>query len=105
MKLPNCDMSRWHVPVIRVQVIEDHDPTRVVIRVLGSILDVETRNEGEVVHQEVLPKCVLDDPGLLRLHIQVAVKTLVAHEVDECLYVDGVRLCKDPHPELKRYAG
>lgn len=34
--------------------------------------------------------------------IKSEIMSALEHEVDECLYVDGVRVCADPHPELMK---
>ena len=55
-----------------------------------------TRTKASIeVHPELLND---QDPEAFCMTVEHFVKQAVAHEVDECLFVDGSRV-QDPHPE------
>lgn len=97
MKLPKVDLSRWDVRGLEVLI--DHmvgDEVRVRVVLRG--MDVSAREREAVVvgmnHYSF--KVFMAHP---ERHIREALERAVMHELDECLYVNGQRVCKDPHPE------
>lgn len=101
LETPKVDMSRWRVPEMTVYVREAFDFAGLEIVVWARIRDVETGERGEVLNRKRVSHSV--SPRELKAMIRAAVRDLVCHEVDECLFIDGGRLT-DPHPEIVREA-
>lgn len=102
MKLPVVDMSRWSVPKIRVLVVESPDTEAVMVSVAASIACRDTGLPGYVSRTEHLSYVVAGNPRNLKAQIRATIAEVILHELDECLYIDGERLCAEPHPELAK---
>jgi RNase P/RNase MRP subunit p29 len=104
VKLPVVDLSRWHVPKLSASVMFLPDKEFPVVRVVASIHDRDTGEPGYVVNCTSLSWTQANNVRILKAMIHAAIAEVILHELDECLYIDGERLCADPHPELSRGA-
>lgn len=100
-KLPDVDMSRWSL--CRMQVLVQHEPflDAVEIRVISDARDIRSGDDATVVFRE----CVSEDhwraaePCRQEQLLRDVIARALMHELDECLHIDGTRVCPEPHPE------
>lgn len=102
MKLPVVDMSRWHLPELRASVLWLPDEPVPIVSVFAKIRHVQTGVVGHIQRNERLSLTQFNNPRNLKAQIRATITELILHELDECLYIDGERLCAEPHPELSK---
>lgn len=102
MKLPTIDLTRFSMSKLQAIVTHEAAEASVIITVVANVKNVDTGEIGPVAS-----KCKLyydesrnDERVMHRIH--QAIRELLLHELDECLYINGERLCKEPHPEKRR---
>ena len=71
-------------------------PDSVRVRVVLDVCDVSTGEDTYIVQNSVLPRAHLVDGKVPAALIRHQIALALMHELDECLYIDGVQL-KDPH--------
>lgn len=98
------DLSRWSMPKIQARVSEDFLRCALRVDVAMQVKNVETGELGPVIASQGAELELIYDEALMKKFIYHAIRSAVLHELDECLYIDGERLCADPHPELKAHA-
>ncbi|MBN1237433.1 MAG: hypothetical protein JXB36_02975 [Gammaproteobacteria bacterium] len=101
MKLPVVDMSRWDIRAMKVDVRFHDERDTAIARVVLDAKDVRTGEPGPVIGTAYIPLQHVNE-RVGRILIKDMILRALVHEVDECLYIDGARLCDDPHPELKK---
>ncbi len=102
MNLPKFDLSRWSMPFLTAHYREAQDFAGLELTIYAKIRDVETGEPGEVLSHKLLPYEAARHEDYLARFAKAEIINLLLHELDETLYVDGERLCKNPHPKQNR---
>ena len=97
--LPQVDLTRWkwRDPKITYQ----RNGSDLVILLTATVRSVETGEEGPLVQQAFVSRygTLAEQQTEIRTRIVHMIKSMLMHELDECLYIDGERVCAEPHPE------
>jgi len=93
------DLSRFRIFEATCSVNRAADSDTIQIRAYLQVQDVETRLPTEVNKLSQLSGEAVRrlPPGFLRQEVRRTILQALEHELDECLFIDGVRLY-DPHP-------
>lgn len=112
MNIPDVDLSRFDLKHIRVLVSEAIVPSGGLaafeVRVVLGAKDVCDGTKQTVVVRDFIYMDRLarsERPAVLfGSFVRTLIINALTHEVDECLFLDGKRLCANPHPELEQHA-
>jgi hypothetical protein len=97
-KLPAIDMSRFNMSRIKVDIGRPFMDFE--LRIAAKVKHAASGDEIDITQHTDLPLECSDEE--LKQHVRQRLIQMLTHELDECLYIDGERLCKDPHPELAK---
>lgn len=105
--LPEVDLTRWawRNPMITYDYINGN----LIIVLEATVRNVETGEFGPLVQRRMISQHELDrlnfeqTQAMLLQYIQIMLTDMLVHELTECLYIDGERVCKEPHPESKPF--
>lgn len=102
-KLPEIDLSRFCMRKITFKVQHDASSAQLELTAVASIVNVDTGNDDVVYIKALIDlETAYQDNAYLAHYIRRQLLQMLEHELDECLYIDGKRLCENPHPELTR---
>jgi hypothetical protein len=92
--LPEVDLSRLRIEGVTAEFTEDPCLPVPKLRVALRIYDVKTGKRETVQSVRALPTNTRE----LAFHVRKALADMIAHEITECMTIDGKRV-EDPHPE------
>lgn len=95
-------MTRWNLRDLIISY--DYIGDSLVINLRATARSVETGEDGPLLQRRVISRYEMEPlnpeqkQDLLRHYIRHMLVDMLLHELDECLYLNGKRLCKEPHP-------
>jgi hypothetical protein len=91
----DVDMSRWNMPSIKVETVYTARDGVHSMRVVCQVKDV-CNTDGRMTQIEgSFPIRRGEDVGY---QVKQWLMRAIEHEIDECLYVNGERVCQEVHP-------
>lgn len=99
--LPKIDLSRFRIEGVTAELKHAAAAPTVELTIVGEVFDTKTGRRTTAVSKRSLNVDMKRAPKLLSSIVKEALMGWLDHELNECLFIDGKRLC-DPHPELGR---
>lgn len=104
IELPEVDMTRWNLRYPKITYDYGVDNSLQII-LEATVRDVETGESGPIISRKLVSLDLLL-PGqqvaeMIKQLVRQMLVDMLVHELNECLYVDGERVCKEPHPGTK----
>lgn len=99
MNLPKVDVSRFRIRGIDCRVSHAADSDAIQFAYALQVDDVDAGTTTMVQGKQFLDRRL--KPDAFAHLVRSGLLDAIAHELDECLFIDGKRT-RDPHPELKR---
>jgi hypothetical protein len=95
--LPEIDLSRLRIEGVTCDLSEPSDRPGTTARIAVRVYDVRTGKRETVTSVRLVGPHDKLKQGI-GPHIREAIRDVIAHEITECMTIDGKRV-EDPHPE------